>query len=507
MILVIDFGSQYTKLLAAKISLLNIRCVVISIDDFDPQKVKNINGIILSGGDGDPRSPPREHYSWNEFRGKIPILGICYGAQLIANQNGCYISSEKERSEFGKTKIRKTQKSILLKYPDDNYDISVCMSHNFSISRNDWNISTFLTSNDSQNVAGFQVDGQQCFGLQFHPEVESTPRGMEFLEQFCSVVCECETNWTRKCKIQETERYISEKINSKNGNILLALSGGVDSTTVAFLINRICPEKLFCVFVDTGFFRDEDRIVITGCFHSGIKISIVQRDCVSKLKNVFDPEQKRKILGQEFVDAFLKKKIALEKKFGPFSFLAQGTIYPDIIESKNIKSHHNVGGLPKELGGLELMEPLQNLFKNDVREIATQIGIPPEIVNRHPFPGPGLAIRIMGDISEENVNILRLADQIYISILKQEGIYDSIWQAGAILTDTKSTGVKGDKRAYGYVIALRAVVSVDGMTAEIYPIPFEILQKIANEITRIIPQVSRVVYDITGKPPATIEWS
>ena len=509
-ILVIDFGSQYTQLIARRVREIGVYCEIYhyksslsAIKKFNPQ------GIILSGGPetvkqkGSPKVPDKL------FDLGIPVLGICYGMQTIAKQLGGKVELAKKR-EFGHADLSLKNLASGLFKGIKSRSIHVWMSHGDHVSRLPKGFKSCASSNNSPIAALFHPT-KKIFGLQFHPEVTHTPQGKKILKNFVRDICNCEGLWNSKSIISKNIKEIRESVGSDE--VLLGLSGGVDSAVVAALLSKAIGDQLTCVFVDNGLLRlnEGDQVMQTFKDNFGIKVkransgNLFLRD----LKGKTDPEHKRKAIGKTFIDVFLKEA----KKRKKIKWLAQGTIYPDVIESAGnqngtahvIKSHHNVGGLPDYLN-LPVIEPLKDLFKDEVRKIGLELGLPREILFRHPFPGPGLGVRILGEIKKEYIRVLQLADDIYIKELVEAGYYDKVSQAFAVFLPVKSVGVVGDSRRYEYVIALRAVETVDFMTAKSAALPHRFLEKVSNRIMNEIPEVSRVTYDISSKPPSTIEW-
>ena len=515
-ILIIDFGSQYTQLIARRVREIGVYCELIPYD-VNPHFIEKFNpsGIILSGGpdkvsqDNSARAPNIV------FNLNIPVLGICYGMQTMAVQLGGEANSS-TKPEFGFAKIRTRNHSKLL---DDIHDeihtknhehLDVWMSHGIEVTKlpEDFEL---IASSDNCPIAGFANNEKNYFGLQFHPEVTHTKKGKQILERFVSTICHCEKNWTTENIIDD----LLEKIKSQVGNkkVLLGLSGGVDSSVVAMLLHKSIGDKLTCVFVDNGLLRLNEGNEVMKTFSQNLGVKVIMSDAqeffYDQLSDESDPELKRKIIGKAFIEIFDKEA----KKIKNIRFLAQGTIYPDVIESagaasgkaKVIKSHHNVGGLPDNMQ-FELVEPLKELFKDEVREIGVKLGLPKKMLFRHPFPGPGLGVRILGQVKKEYADILRKADHIFMEELHNQGLYDNVDQAFAVFLPVKSVGVTGDERRYDFVIALRAVETVDFMTARWARLPYDFLDQVSNRIMNEISRVSRVVYDISGKPPSTIEW-
>ncbi len=507
-ILILDFGSQYTQLIARKIRELSVYSVIKPYD-FPVEKIKELKpqGIILSGGpmsvydDGAPKIDKAV------FELGAPILGVCYGLQLISEYFGGEVRPAENR-EYGKAGLEiLDRKSALFDGVSDG--TTVWMSHGDYVTRLPENFSVIARTENSP-VAAIANDEAKIYGVQFHPEVAHSTEGKKILENFAVGICKAARNWTPGNFIKEKLQEIREIVG--DAKVLLALSGGVDSSVAAALLHKALGENLICVHVDNGLMRKNESEQIIKMFEENFSLKIIradaEREFLDALRGVENPERKRKIIGKTFIDVFEREA----NKFGEIKFLAQGTLYPDVIESVpvrgasvTIKTHHNVGGLPEKMN-LELLEPFKELFKDEVRAIGKELGLPEDFIGRHPFPGPGLAVRILGEITEERLKILRDADEIYISELRSAGIYDEIWQAFAVLLPIKTVGVMGDARTYENVIALRAVTSVDGMTADWYRFPYEVLENVANKIIRKVKGVNRVVYDVSSKPPATIEW-
>ena len=509
-ILIVDFGSQYTHLILKNIRKLRVYCEVVEKLPTTQEDWLYVKGVILSGGpDAVPDTIDIDLKNIN-----CPILGICYGAQYIAKYYGSMI--QKINSEYGKTLINIDRE--LYNYPEAtifnhiNSQIEVWMSHANSIIQNlssSLNLEVLsITSNG--NIAAFKICNKQTYGLLFHPEVSHTTNGIIILDNFLHI-CNCRKSWKPTNIVSNILKNIKNTV--KKEKVIMAISGGVDSTVAATLINKAIGKRLTCVFIDNGLLRYNEYEDVLRIYKKRMSLNVVGIDAkeifISRLEGITDPEEKRKIIGKTFIDVFTRFAEDLEPK--P-KFLGQGTIYSDVIESsssskssRKIKSHHNVGGLPEELG-FQLIEPLRELFKDEVRIVGNSLKIDKQIVNRHPFPGPGLAIRIIGDITEKKIHILQQADHIFISLLKNNELYDKIWQAGVVLLNTKTVGVMGDERTYDYVVALRAICSNEGMTASIYPFDMRFLEDVSNRIINSVEGINRVVYDISSKPPATIEW-
>lgn len=504
-ILILDFGSQYTQLIARRVRELNVYCEIHPFNKV-PAITPDIKGVILSGSPCSVRDQGSPGVDMNLFEGKVPVLGVCYGAQLIAHQNGGNVLPSQIR-EYGRAKLNKVDHhNILLK--EISLDTQVWMSHADTIASVPESFD-IIASTPSVAVAAFKVKNKEVYGIQFHPEVTHTTEGKNLLRNFVVHICHCAQDWTSDQFVESTVADLKKKLG--NDKVVMALSGGVDSTVAAVLVHKAIGPNLHCIFVDNGLLRkDEFAQVLDSYKHMGLNIKGVDaKDKFYKaLEGLSEPESKRKAIGKTFIDVFDEES----HKITEVKWLGQGTIYPDIIESVSvngpsvtIKSHHNVGGLPAKMK-LKVVEPLNTLFKDEVRVVGKTLGIDPAILGRHPFPGPGLGIRILGDITADKVRILQEVDNIFISGLKQHGLYDKVWQAGAILTPLQSVGVMGDERTYERVVSLRAVTSTDGMTADWAHLPYEFLAEISSDIINRVKGVNRVVYDISSKPPATIEW-
>lgn len=504
-ILILDFGSQYTQLIARRVRELNVYCEIHPYNHV-PEIQGHIKGVILSGSPYSVRDGMLQSPDLSAFRNKIPLLGVCYGAQLLAWENGGNVEPSAIR-EYGRANLSYISSYCPL-VSNISHGSQVWMSHGDTILSlpKDFEI---IASTGDVKVGGFQIKGEQTFGIQFHPEVYHSTEGMVLLRNFVVDICGCHQNWTPNAFIETSIHELQHKLG--NDKVVLGLSGGVDSSVAAMLLHRAIGKNLFCIFVDNGLLRkNEFEKVIHSYLDLGLNVKGVdaRERFLDSLEGITDPEKKRKAIGSTFIDVFDHEAHLIEN----VSWLAQGTIYPDVIESVSvkgpsatIKSHHNVGGLPDYMK-LKIVEPLNTLFKDEVRIIGRELGLPSFIIDRHPFPGPGLGIRILGEITAEKVRILQDVDDIYIENLHQHQLYDKVWQAAAILLPVQSVGVMGDERTYENVVALRAVNSTDGMTADWSHLPYEFLAKVSNEIINKVKGVNRVVYDISSKPPATIEW-
>lgn len=469
-----------------------------------PKELDNFRGVILSGSPCSVRDNDAPKIDFNIFK-ELPILGVCYGAQLLAHTSGGEVFPSKIR-EYGRAHLEQVVENELLATVPQNS--VVWMSHGDTIT-NVPDSFEIIAKTETIPVAGFKMKGKSVYGIQFHPEVTHSADGKQMIKNFVMDICGCSPNWTSEAFVESTVSELKKKLGEDR--VVLGLSGGVDSSVAAVLIHKAIGDKLHCIFVDNGLLRkNEYQEVLNSYKHLGLNVKGVDasQEFYTALKDLSDPEAKRKAIGRTFIEIFDKEAGKLEG----VKWLGQGTIYPDVIESVSvkgpsvtIKSHHNVGGLP-DFMKLKVVEPLKLLFKDEVRSVGKSLGIDPVILGRHPFPGPGLAIRILGDITPEKVAVLQDVDHIFISLLKEHGLYDKVWQAGAILLPVQSVGVMGDERTYEKVVALRAVSSLDGMTADWVHLPYEFLAKVSNDIINQVKGVNRVVYDISSKPPATIEW-
>ena len=502
-IIILDFGSQYTQLIARRIRELNTYCEILPYNKF-PESLDGIKGVVLSGSPFSVNQTEAFKPDLSAFKGKIPVLGICYGAQLMAHYAGGKVEQAGTR-EYGRAHLSFiNQEDVLMK--GVRPESQVWMSHGDTITVIPEHFNVIASTNEVK-VGAYQIEGEPTWAVQFHPEVFHSEDGTIILNNFVQHICKCKQDWTPSSFIETTVHELKEQIGDQR--VVLGLSGGVDSTVAAVLLNKAIGKNLFCIFVDNGLLRkNEFTSVLENYKTLGLNVKGVDASQLfyDALKGVSDPETKRKIIGKCFIDVFDIEAHKLEN----IKWLAQGTIYPDRIESLSItgmviKSHHNVGGLPEKMN-LKVVEPLHLLFKDEVRRVGKALGIPESLIQRHPFPGPGLGVRILGDITPEKVRILQEADAIFIDGLREHGLYQQVWQAGAILLPIQSVGVMGDERTYENAVALRAVLSTDGMTADWAKLPYEFLGKISNEIINKVKGINRVVYDISSKPPATIEW-
>ncbi len=504
-IIILDFGSQYTQLIARRVRELNVYCEIHPFNKI-PELNNQVKGVILSGSPFSVRDTNAPYPDLSNIKKKFPLLGVCYGAQFLAHNFGGEVLPSKHR-EYGRARLSFiNHESDLMKGIQPNSQ--VWMSHGDTITKIPDNFK-IITSTVDVKFGGFKIMDEQTYGIQFHPEVYHTEQGKQLLENFIVHICGCKQDWTPAAFAEETIKELQAKLG--NDKVLLGLSGGVDSSVAGVLLHKAIGKNLTCIFVDNGLLRkNEFEKVLDSYKDMGLNvIGVNAKDrFLNHLKGKSDPEEKRKIIGGEFIQVFDEEA----HKIKDVRWLAQGTIYPDVIESisvngpsATIKSHHNVGGLPEKMH-LKIVEPLRLLFKDEVRRVGASIGVKDELLKRHPFPGPGLAIRILGDITPEKVQILQEVDNIYIEGLKQYGLYDKVWQAGVILLPVQSVGVMGDERTYENAVALRAVSSTDGMTADWSHLPYDFLADISNKIINNVKGINRVVYDISSKPPATIEW-
>ncbi len=504
-ILILDFGSQYTQLIARRIRELSVYSEIHPYNKI-PELGSNIKGIILSGSPFSVLDDDAPTIDINSLRNRYPILGICYGAQYLSHNLGGKVEKSTVR-EYGRANLSYIDKNSVL-FKNVELNSQVWMSHADTITQLPDNFNVIASTADVK-VAAYKINNENTYGLQFHPEVYHSTDGKTILKNFVFDVCGCEQSWTPKSYISEMVSKIKNTVGDQN--VILGLSGGVDSTVCAVLLHKAIGEQLHCIFIDNGLLRKNEFSSVLDSY-KGMGLNVKGVDAGNKfltaLKGITDPEAKRKAIGRTFIEVFDEEA----KKIDNANWLAQGTIYPDVIESVSvkgpsvsIKSHHNVGGLPDYMK-LKLVEPLRMLFKDEVRKIGTELNIDPNILNRHPFPGPGLGIRILGDITADKVKIIQEADYIFIDLLKKRGLYEKVWQAAAILLPIKSVGVMGDERTYENVVALRAVTSTDGMTADWYHLPYDFLTDVSNLIINNVKGINRVVYDISSKPPATIEW-
>lgn len=503
-VLILDFGSQYTQLIARRVRELSIYCEILPFNKI-PDNFFNYKAVIFSGSPFSVRSKNSPKPNVNIFRKKIPILGICYGAQLLAHSNEGEVSPSNIR-EYGRARLIKLEKNKFFK--NVKIDSQVWMSHSDTIKKLPIGAVNIASTEDVANAA-FSMDDDLTFGIQFHPEVYHTKDGFQILKNFLVDISKIPQQWTPNAFVESTVNLIKKKIG--NEKVILGLSGGVDSSVAAILLKKAIGNNLQCIFVNNGLLRkNEFSSVLSQYKKIGLNVKGVDSSekFLSKLKGVIDPESKRKIIGNVFIEVFDDES----RKIKGARWLAQGTIYPDIIESisvkgpsATIKSHHNVGGLPDYMK-LKIIEPLKTLFKDEVRKVGKSLGLDEIILNRHPFPGPGLAIRILGEVSKDKVKMLQEADSIFINALIEKKLYNKVWQAGVILLPVSSVGVMGDERTYEKCVVLRAVTSTDGMTADWVNLPYEFLQNVSNKIINRVPGINRVTYDISSKPPSTIEW-
>lgn len=504
-ILILDFGSQYTQLIGRKVRELNVYCEIHPFNHF-PVPDETVKGVILSGSPFSVRDKDAPRIDLSEIKGKIPVLGVCYGAQYMAHFYGGEVAPSNSR-EYGRAKLGFIEKECVL-FNNISLHTQVWMSHGDTIVNMPKNYKV-IASTEDVNFAAYKIDNEPSWGIQFHPEVYHTTEGKQLLENFVADICRCRQDWTPDSFIETTVAELKQKLGTDK--VVLGLSGGVDSSVAGVLLHKAIGKNLTCIFVDNGLLRKNEFEDVLHSYKD-MGLNVIGVDARQKfwndLKGITDPEQKRKAIGNNFIEVFDEEA----HKIQDVKWLAQGTIYPDVIESVSvngpsatIKSHHNVGGLPEKMK-LKIVEPLRLLFKDEVRLVGRALGIKQELLGRHPFPGPGLGIRILSDVTPEKVRILQEADSIFINGLKNWGLYDKVWQAGVMLLPVQSVGVMGDERTYENAVALRAVASTDGMTADWVHLPYDFLAKMSNEIINKVKGINRVVYDISSKPPATIEW-
>ena len=504
-ILIIDFGSQYTQLIARRVRELNVYCEIHPYNHL-PALDDSVRGVIMSGSPFSVRDAAAPRIDLTPVKGRLPLLGVCYGAQYLAHFYGGEVSPAPSR-EYGRAMltVKRADDPLMQGLPSPT---QVWMSHGDTITCVPAGYEV-IASTDDVEMAAYRIAGEQTWGIQFHPEVFHSTDGTHLLRNFVVGICGCSQSWTSESFVETTVAELRQKIG--DDKVVLGLSGGVDSSVAAVLLHKAIGERLYCIFVDSGLLRcNEFEEVLESYKGMGLNVKGVRAAdrFLGDLAGVTDPEQKRKIIGRDFVEVFNEEAQRIED----VKWLAQGTIYPDVVESASvngpaakIKSHHNVGGLPEHMN-LKIVEPLRLLFKDEVRRVGRTLGISPLLIGRHPFPGPGLGIRILGEVTAEKVAVLQKADKIFIDMLREADLYDKVWQAGVMLLPVQSVGVMGDERTYESCVALRAVTSTDGMTADWVHLPYEFLAKVSNEIINKVNGVNRVVYDISSKPPATIEW-
>ncbi len=504
-VIILDFGSQYTQLIARRVREYNVFCEILPYNTPNVMD-SSVVGVILSGSPCSVRDTDAPMVNLDEIKGKVPLLGICYGAQYLAHNFGGEVAPSNSR-EYGRAHLSKVVggDELIASLSEKS---QVWMSHGDTIVRLGDNYKVIASTEDVE-VAAYRIEGEQSWGIQFHPEVYHSEEGAKLLGNFLQGICGCVGDWTPASYVQSKVDELKAQLG--DDRVVLGLSGGVDSSVAAELLRRAIGDNLYCIFVDNGLLRkDEFEEVLESYKTMGLNVIGVnaKEKFYADLAGITDPEAKRKVIGRDFIEVFDQEAHKLEN----IKWLGQGTIYPDVIESVSvggpsvtIKSHHNVGGLPEKMN-LKIVEPLRMLFKDEVRRVGAEMGVPQNILGRHPFPGPGLGIRILGDVTAQKVEILQAADRIFIDSLKEWGLYDQVWQAGVMLLPVQSVGVMGDERTYENCVALRAVSSTDGMTADWVHLPYEFLAKVSNEIINKVRGINRVVYDISSKPPATIEW-
>ncbi len=504
-ILILDFGSQYTQLIGRRVRELNIYCEIHPYNHF-PEIDENVKGVILSGSPFSVRDENAPQPDLSNIKGNLPLLGVCYGAQYMAHNFGGEVLPSDSR-EYGRANLGFIDQESKL-FKNMTLNTQVWMSHGDTIERLPENYKIIASTADVKNAA-YKIEGETTYAIQFHPEVYHTTEGTQLLKNFAVDICGCQQDWTPDSFIETTVAQLKEKLG--DDKVVLGLSGGVDSTVAGVLLHQAIGKNLTCIFVDNGLLRKNEFESVLDSYKD-MGLNVIGVDAKQKfwddLKGITEPEEKRKIIGRDFIEVFDVEA----HKIKDVKWLAQGTIYPDVIESVSvngpsatIKSHHNVGGLPEKMN-LKVVEPLNLLFKDEVRRVGKALKIKPELLGRHPFPGPGLGIRILSDVTPEKVRILQEADAIFINGLREWNLYDDVWQAGVMLLPVQSVGVMGDERTYENVVALRAVMSTDGMTADWVHLPYEFLAKVSNSIINKVRGINRVVYDISSKPPATIEW-
>ncbi len=504
-ILIIDFGSQYTQLIARRVRELNVYCEIHPFNRL-PEIDESVKGVIMSGSPFSVRDAQAPRIDLGPIKDRLPLLGVCYGAQYLAHFFGGEVSPAPSR-EYGRAMltVKRADDPLMKDMPQRT---QVWMSHGDTITRIPEGYEP-IASTDDVELAAYRIAGEPTWAIQFHPEVYHSTDGKQLLKNFVVGICGCAQSWTSESFVESTVAELKAKLG--DDKVVLGLSGGVDSSVAAVLLHRAIGRNLYCIFVDSGLLRrNEFEDVLESYKGMGLNVKGVKAadKFLGDLAGVTDPEQKRKIIGRDFVEVFNEEACRIED----VKWLAQGTIYPDVVESASvngpaakIKSHHNVGGLPEHMH-LKIVEPLRLLFKDEVRRVGRTLGISDMLIGRHPFPGPGLAIRVLGEVTPEKVEVLQKADKIFIDMLREAGLYDEVWQAGVMLLPVQSVGVMGDERTYESCVALRAVTSTDGMTADWVHLPYEFLAKVSNEIINKVNGVNRVVYDISSKPPATIEW-